>query len=419
MTTEPFPTPRHRPSGRGIEVARDSDRGEALISQDGVPADATQVGEPWVAGNEDETRVRGHRPRNNPLGNEAKEARRRGHRKRNPRSMGRFPWVTATEAYAQDMRSALGPNTLRERVAKLLYLGRILRQARERGEVDTTDPMRVGKREVDYLTTWMRESRFSAAYAEKLWEHVGSVLRYRGNAILDTLEARGLWRRPRRTRKPPVVKDAAWFQATMQRLETIDSWRGDVLRFVIAFTWGMGLRPKELRLADRADLDTDRWTFRVMHPKGEGSYGVVGAELDVFKDTRPFIVDYLDVRDRRLRWLGLDPKVVKPLVPNENGTYYSDAGWRNLRVDTLGRLGISPTDPAWTDYRALRRTHGQLLVDRLEASGYKEGSVIEIGSKRLRNKMSTFQEFYADLRTIRARKVAQEAWESTTPIRSD
>lgn len=228
-----------------------------------------------------------------------------------------------------------------------------------------------------------------------------------------------MWRPPRRAHKPPVVKDEAWLRETMQRLESVDTWRGHVLRFVIAFTWGMALRPKELRLADHADLDTNRWTFRVMHPKGEGSYGVVGAELDIFKDTRPFVVDYLDCRDQRLRCLGMEPGEVMPLVPNENGKHYSDAGWRNLRVDTLGRIGIHPSDLAWTDYRALRRTHGQLLVDRLEAMGYKEGSVIEIGSKRLRNQMSTFQEFYADLRTIRARKVAQEAWESALSIRPD
>lgn len=42
--------------------------------------------------------------------------------------------------------------------------------------------------------------------------------------------------------------------------------------------------------------------------------------------------------------------------------------------------------------------------------------MIEIGSKRLRNTMKTFQKFYADLRTTRARDVAREAWESAPPI---
>jgi len=66
------------------------------------------------------------------------------------------------------------------------------------------------------------------------------------------------------------------------------------------------------------------------------------------------------------------------------------------------------------DYRVLRRTHEQILMDRLEAHDYKEGSVIEISAKRLRHSMQTAVRHYADLRTNRGQKAAQEAWE--TPI---
>ena len=53
-------------------------------------------------------------------------------------------------------------------------------------------------------------------------------------------------------------------------------------------------------------------------------------------------------------------------------------------------------------------------MDRLEAHDYKEGSVIEISAKRLRHSMRTAVRHYADLRTNRGQKAAQEAWE--TPI---
>ena len=66
------------------------------------------------------------------------------------------------------------------------------------------------------------------------------------------------------------------------------------------------------------------------------------------------------------------------------------------------------------DYRVLRRTHEQILMDRLEAHDYKEGSVIEISAKRLRHSMQTAVRHYADLRTNRGQKAAEEAWE--TPI---
>jgi hypothetical protein len=60
------------------------------------------------------------------------------------------------------------------------------------------------------------------------------------------------------------------------------------------------------------------------------------------------------------------------------------------------------------------RTHEQILMDPLEAHAYKEGSVIEISAKRLRHSMQTAVRHYADLRTSRGQKAAQEAWE--TPI---
>ena len=66
------------------------------------------------------------------------------------------------------------------------------------------------------------------------------------------------------------------------------------------------------------------------------------------------------------------------------------------------------------DYRVLQRTHEQILMDRLEAHDYKEGSVIEISAKRLRHSMQTAVRHYADLRTSRGQKAAQDAWE--TPI---
>ena len=77
-------------------------------------------------------------------------------------------------------------------------------------------------------------------------------------------------------------------------------------------------------------------------------------------------------------------------------------------MDTFKGAGIQ------SDCRFLRRTHEQILMDRLEAHDYKEGSIIEISAKRLRHSMQTAVRHYADLRTARGQKAAQEAWE--TPV---
>ena len=83
-------------------------------------------------------------------------------------------------------------------------------------------------------------------------------------------------------------------------------------------------------------------------------------------------------------------------------------GFRNLRVDTFKGVRIE------ADYRALPRTHEQVLMDRLEAHDYREGSIIAISAKRLRHSRQAAIKHFADLRTPPGQKAAQEAWE--TPI---
>ncbi|HWM52842.1 MAG TPA: hypothetical protein VNP71_06735, partial [Thermoplasmata archaeon] len=67
------------------------------------------------------------------------------------------------------------------------------------------------------------------------------------------------------------------------------------------------------------------------------------------------------------------------LIPSERGMHYSEVGFRNVRLDTYRKAGIEG------DFRVLRRTHEQILMDRLEAQGRKDVSAIEIAAKRLRH----------------------------------
>jgi len=173
---------------------------------------------------------------------------------------------------------------------------------------------------------------------------------------------------------------------------------------------GGNLLADELREADLEDLDAEAWTFLVRHPKGERSYGSK-EEIDIYQDTRPHVVDFL--ARRRVRLEELEIPEARPLVPNEEGGHYTEPGWRNMRWKVFRQAGIDG------NYKVLRATHEQLLMDRLEAIGYREGGVIEVASKRLRHTPATATRHYADLRTRKARTDAKLAWEATTLSRAD
>ena len=319
--------------------------------------------------------------------------------------MDRFPYVRLLKEYLKAKSAVLDGPTLDVRRRNLQRVFQVLLDLRRDRIIDTLDPRKYAKNEIDALVSWTDSK--SAGYAAKLWTAIEDFLLYNDNDIVKRLEAKSQWRRPYPTYAPGPVKDEDWLRDALGRLDALVGWRAEVAKFVVAFMFGTGLRPGELRLADLSDLDTRRWVFKVMHPKDVPG-AIVGAELVVYADTRVQVLDFLVARERRVRELGFDPAKVVALIPSERGKHFSEAGFRNLRVDTFRDAGLQG------DYRVLRRTHEQILMDRLEAHDYKEGSVIEISAKRLRHSIQTAVRHYADLRTSRGQKAAQDAWE--TPI---
>lgn len=164
-----------------------------------------------------------------------------------------------------------------------------------------------------------------------------------------------------------------------------------------AIYYHTGLRPKELRLAAVRDLDLQRWTLTVRHPKGEGAWAVEGEVVRLFPSVRPLLLEYLESRLARIRELGLVPEAVEPLFPNENGEYYSEPGWRMARWKTFQKAGIE------ANYKVLRASFAQKLKDN--------GAPIENVSAALRHKtVATTEQFYVRVRTERAWDALEDLW---------
>lgn len=344
--------------------------------------------------------------------------------------MGRYPFLTAIGAYLDRFHPpALDRTTWDRRGRTLRRIARVLQQALDEGDVGTTNPATFGRGEVDFLQDWMSREEYLPSYRDTLWDDLNALLKFRGNHILKELEAQGLWRPPDVPADPdPPEKDANDVRHSLRLLEAVQGWRGEFLRFSVAFQYGTQRRPREIRLADRGDLDIERWTFTLMHPKDEHRHGAkyVGTVIDVFSDeiidVRTYTLDFLAARDRRCRELGLDPATTRPLVPNENGEHYSEAGWRNARVKSLHALGLEPGSREWLTHRELRATAEQELTDRLEAAGHQQDSAIEVAAERSCHTVATAIRHYIALRSKRRRAAAKHAWEACAPkvpIRAD
>ena len=310
--------------------------------------------------------------------------------------MDRHPYIVAMRAYLDGIRSTVGEATLRERESKLLYLFGVMLELRL-----CTDPRDIGKDEIDALVLWMRKKNFGLSYQAKLWQYLRGFLAFVGNNIVDTLRIRGQWKWPKHEYRPVIVKDDRWFSATISRLAHATGWRSRMVLAATAIYYHTGLRPKELRLAGLSDLDLQRWTLTVRHPKGEGTWAADGERVRLFPDVRPLVLDYLGSRKTRIRELDLDPGKVEALFPNEKGGYYTDAGWRMARYKVYRGIGVD------ANYKVLRASFAQRLKDN--------GAPIENVSAALRHKtVATTERFYARVRTDRAWDALEELWSKPT-----
>jgi hypothetical protein len=363
----------------------------------------------------------------NPRGDDAAPRHRSG-RKRGPRSMGRYPFVTWLSQYAKVLPHVVAEETADVYVERLRYVHDILQLMRARKEIDTTDPARFGEKEIHALDTWMKhperyllpdpiqrrsqkKTELDPVYQRKLWAAIGRVLAYCGNPILQTMKARGTWKRPKAPPKAKVIKDESWVLDALNRIGAIPGWAAAVVKFNVAFIWYNPTRSKELRLAEVSDLDLTADIFRVMHPKGEGTYGVVGAPVDVPDAFHPHAEEYLKVRKQHLRLFDLDPSRIKPLVPNERGDYYNPKTWNSMRYKVFRQAGLV------CNYRILRKSSLQKFMEDLEAAGYKDTALAELVALRGRHSVAVALGNYVEYNGGRVRKVVREVsrMEATMP----
>ena len=351
---------------------------------------------------QNEPRARGNTA-NNPLGDGATGKQRRRGRKRRARSMGRYPFIVTAKAYLKFVQPYMAASTFAVRRRGLGYLAHTFENLRAHGSVRTTNPARFEEAEIGALVAWMRERRLGLDYQAKLVVHLRALLTFIGNPILDRVKASKIVHLPNRAEKPIHVKDDAWYEDAMWRLEGLSNWGGMAIRFALACYYHTGLRVKELRLARLSDLDTARWTLTIEHPKGEGAWASAGERIAIFSSLRPHVLRYLDARARRLGDLGSGPEEVEALIPNDRGAYYSEAGWRRRRLKTFAEAGIGQAN-----FRELRPTFAQRLKDR--------GAPIEMVSKALRHSSTaTTERFYARIRSERAWLELERVWESSAP----
>ena len=128
---------------------------------------------------------------------------------------------------------------------------------------------------------------------------------------------------------------------------------------LVSFAICSGLRSKEMRLCNVQDITSTPdgyWFVKVLHPKGEGSYGKVRTVI-LNHDCIPIMEKYLEAR-REYVLRTKNPSNALFVGNHGSDDYLQGNTLRKMKDIVSGETGIE------FDLRTCRRTFGQRLVNR-------------------------------------------------------
>jgi len=330
--------------------------------------------------------------------------RRKPGQKRRGASMGRYPYLTLLARYAKEIEGFYSPATVAETHRKLRKLGLDLRRLRNEKKVRVDDPTKMGVLEVTELLKDMRERGLSVNTVSKQMGQLKVFLEWCGNPVIANLQEQNKQAIPmQRVRRLPSISEDD-FRRIMSSADMIPGWRGRVAGILMAIYGYCGLRMSELRLAHMEDLNLQDWTIGVRHPKGEASWGEKRV-VYVPEPARGYVVRFMTARAEMLYRRDIRDDVV-PLIPSISPrgrtNFYTAQGIGELKRTVERLSGVK------FDIRSLRRTYGQLLLDR--------GATIDAVSKSMgHSSTKTTETYYCRKSDAMVREEIDRAWGSVNP----
>lgn len=304
--------------------------------------------------------------------------------------MGRNPWLKFSLQLVEERAdwSRTKEGTAQERIRKLRHLGKIVEQLHEQGRLTTTNPARMGERDVMNLFGELKSRGLKSGTMLKYLGIMSQLCALADNAIIAQLRAHpikaqqlphGNGKAGKRSFRLETV--LAFLEVARARAEKSDAWWDVVAYGLVAFAAGFGVRPKELRALQYADLEKYCWRIRVDFSKTVPDY------TTLLPPVRPHVERFLQLREAHLGRQGnpqLFPELAGPGMRESGETVTSNQVRKMFaRIGEEAGVDIAPKD--------LRTSYGQVLMDC--------GATIETTSRLLRHaSVATTQRWYVDLR---------------------
>lgn len=287
---------------------------------------------------------------------------------------GRGSMYRYGQKYVQAMDRRYAPLTKEAMIRRYKRMDKDVDYLYKIGVINNLSPVSMTKEEVyNYLVY-----RMNLGVSDSEMDHeiaaMKSVFSYCGNKAMDEALAAYPNLKPKKHsgRLPTMSYDLV--NRIMDCAMAVDPSDWKKMRAYAIPIWAIatGMRAKELTLCDIDDINVTgtMWTAKVMHPKGEGSYGKPRVTI-VDPQMYPFLLSYFKCRAEYVADHGLTTRALFP-GGNSEGGYMQGNTVRNQKKIASEEVGVD------FDLRICRRTFGQRLIDA--------GVSIEVVSKLMGHK---------------------------------
>ena len=253
--------------------------------------------------------------------------------------LGNRPFSTSIKYYLAFQEINLSKETIYEDDRKLRQFARFFEDLYDSGGCSTMDPRRFDEPMIFEFLVWMKNRNLSPATQANYIKILNRLLMLFGNDVIAKMRKNPLIKLPKEPRNTPIsALSTDELKLVLDTTYNLRGWSGQAFRGVLTLSFATAGRPKEVIGALEEDLDLNKMSFYVRHPKGEGNWGEPQWIPIVRADMVRYIEDFLEDRKRMLIEYGLQSDYL--FVNPGTGLPFTEKSMRALKGKVEDMCGI-------------------------------------------------------------------------------
>ena len=271
--------------------------------------------------------------------------------------MAKYPFMTYVNDLMKRYKASYADATWNNLFRRYRRMNKDVKRLHKEGKISTMSPKKMTVDDVHAYLSYRRSLNLSSKENSHEESALKKLFKFVRNKAFDDfmIDNPALKARKKQTRLPPL--DDSTYQRILEiskNLEPNDHRRQRAYCLVLLCVRS-GARTKEIRLAEIDDLDTKNWMFDIVHVKGEDTYGEPRS-VPIHPEIRHVVESYLVLREKRMTDESIISKALFPSPDSKDGFLAANT------LRDIKRIVESDVGERF-DFRKLRRTFGQQLVD--------------------------------------------------------